>query len=359
MTSELVCLEAPGDDAETLIADTARGVFADIGSIGNDAARAAAESASWFAHGWKTVAEIGFLQAMRSEEEGGVGLASAMMIVRLSGAAALALPLVETMAADWLLASAGLAPTDAPTTFVPGMIAIERCAGGVRVSGAIDGVPWARACDLVGIGMIDERPVLVRLARGDFSCIENGNLAGEPRDCVRIDTVVDEHRLAALPAGFDPATPHRLGAVLRVAQLAGAAEAAVEMTVSYARERSQFGRTLSQFQAVQQLLAISASEAAAAGVAADIAAASLARGLDMASVATAKIRAGEAAGKIAAAAHQIHGAIGFTREYALQLLTRRLLSWRDEFGTEAEWSIALGRALARRNQPLWAAITDI
>lgn len=347
------------DDADALIADTARGVFAEIGPLDNAAARAAAESAAWFSHGWTTLSEVGFPQAMRSEEEGGVGIASAMMIARLAGAAALSLPLVEAMGADWLLAKAGLAPASVPTIFLPGPLRLEKSTDGVRVAGEMAGVPWARACDLVGLGELDDRLVLVHLTQGMISCVESANLADEPRDGVRIDTVIANDLIAELPDGFDLATPHRLGAVLRTAQIAGAAEAAVEMTVAYARERSQFGRALAQFQAIQQMLAISASEAAAAGVAADIAAVSLADGMNMASVAAAKIRAGEAAGKIVAAAHQIHGAIGFTREYALQLLTRRLLSWRDEFGTEADWSIALGRALAKRNQPLWAAITDI
>ena len=40
-------------------------------------------------------------------------------------------------------------------------------------------------------------------------------------------------------------------------------------------------------------------------------------------LAAAKIRCGEAAGIVAAGAHQIHGAIGFTMEYDLQLFTRR------------------------------------
>ena len=44
---------------------------------------------------------------------------------------------------------------------------------------------------------------------------------------------------------------------------------------------------------------------------------------------------GEAAGIGAAIAHQMHGAIGFTQEHQLHYLTRRLWSWRDEFGNEA------------------------
>jgi acyl-CoA dehydrogenase len=75
-------------------------------------------------------------------------------------------------------------------------------------------------------------------------------------------------------------------------------------------------------------------------------------------VAAAKIRAGEAAGKVAEIAHQVHGAIGFTHEHSLHRLTRRLWSWRDEFGTESHWSRELGRAvMAAGVDALWPMIT--
>ena len=61
-------------------------------------------------------------------------------------------------------------------------------------------------------------------------------------------------------------------------------------------------------------------------------------------VAVAKARVGEAAGKIVAVVHQVHGAMGFTREHPLHRSTRRLWAWRDEFGGEATWQKRLGAA---------------
>jgi acyl-CoA dehydrogenase len=52
------------------------------------------------------------------------------------------------------------------------------------------------------------------------------------------------------------------------------------------------------------------------------------------------------AGLAARAAHQAHGAIGMTREYRLQHLTRRLHAWRGEFGDEAGLNLRLGAVLA-------------
>ena len=58
-------------------------------------------------------------------------------------------------------------------------------------------------------------------------------------------------------------------------------------------------------------------------------------------------------------AHQVHGAIGFTHEHRLHHLTRRLWSWRDEFGVESDWSIELGRlAAAKGGDGLWPLLTS-
>ena len=114
---------------------------------------------------------------------------------------------------------------------------------------------------------------------------------------------------------------------------------------------------------MQHNLAVLAGEAAAAGAAADAAAIAIERfgaqdSRSFRAVAAAKIRAGEAAGSGAAIAHQVHGAIGFTREYSLQQRTRRLWSWRDDFGTETEWADELGRAVvAAGADNLWADLT--
>ena len=64
--------------------------------------------------------------------------------------------------------------------------------------------------------------------------------------------------------------------------------------------------------------------------------------------ASAKIRSAEAAQEGAAIAHQVHGAIGFTKEHVLHRFTLRLLSWRDDFGNESHWAVELGNLVAAR-----------
>jgi acyl-CoA dehydrogenase len=149
-------------------------------------------------------------------------------------------------------------------------------------------------------------------------------------------------------------------ALARVAQMAGALDAALAMSVGYVNERQQFGRPLAKFQAVQQSLASFACEAAAANCAAMGAAQAMIRGSAPFEIAAAKLRANRAVGVGTALAHQVHGAIGFTEEYALHPLTRRLWAWRSEFGGDSHWSAVLGAPIvAAGGDRFWADLTAL
>jgi acyl-CoA dehydrogenase len=147
--------------------------------------------------------------------------------------------------------------------------------------------------------------------------------------------------------------------MVRAAQMAGALESILEQSARYATERKQFGRPIGSFQAVQHNLAILAGHVAAAGIAAENAFRAADRGDASFEIAVAKVRAGEAAGIGAGLAHQAHGAIGFTYEHTLQFSTRRLWSWRAEFGSESRWAMQLGRRVAARGaERLWSDLTS-
>ncbi|MFW2348946.1 acyl-CoA dehydrogenase family protein [Qipengyuania sp.] len=149
-----------------------------------------------------------------------------------------------------------------------------------------------------------------------------------------------------------------LMAFARTAQIAGALDAALALSVGYVNERQQFGRPLGKFQAVQQSLASFACEAAAANCAAMGAAQALGRGSAEFEIAAAKLRANSAVEVGTTVAHQVHGAIGFTQEYALHQLTRRLWQWRSEYGNDAHWSRRLGSAvIARGAEAFWPDLT--
>ena len=317
---------------------------------------------------WRALADAGFTAALVPESAGGAGLefSDALSILFSAGRHAVPAPLAETMLAGWLLSAAGIALPDGPLAVAPvragDALSASRDGKGWRLQGKAGRVPWAAASSaIVVLARCEGRNLVALAAPGDCRIAGGENLAGEPRDDVDFSGVRCE--TAALLPDVAPAAPdaqalHALGAVMRSTQMAGALQSVLETSVQYASERVQFGRPIGRFQAIQQNLAVLAGQAAAATAAAEAAIEAAARGLASPAVAVAKIRAGEAAGIGAAIAHQVHGAIGFTQEHHLHHATRRLWSWRDEFGNEAYWAHRLGSAVAAAGaDQLWRGIT--
>jgi acyl-CoA dehydrogenase len=229
--------------------------------------------------------------------------------------------------------------------------------GGWRLSGTVSGVPWGGAAGHVVVVADDEGAPMVALVRqGAGRVTADRNLAREPRDTLAFEGAPVVAAAPAGPAAADGVLVH--GALIRAAQMAGALESLLEQSVRYATERKQFGRPIGNFQAIQHNLAIVAGHVAAAGIAADNAFRAADRGHPAFEVAVAKVRAGEAAGVGAGLAHQVHGAIGFTYEHSLHFSTRRLWSWRAEFGSESRWAMRLGRDVAAHGADrLWTDLT--
>jgi acyl-CoA dehydrogenase len=138
--------------------------------------------------------------------------------------------------------------------------------------------------------------------------------------------------------------------------MAGALDRLLEMTVRYANERQQFGQAINRFQAVQQQIAQLAGHTALASAAVGRA---VSAPDDLRMVATAKICAGHAAGAASAIAHQVHGAIGFTREHQLHRWTTKLWRWRDDYGSETFWARELGaRVMASGADRVWEGLVE-
>ncbi len=317
---------------------------------------------------WRALTDAGYTAALVPESAGGAGLemSDALSLLVSAGRHAVPAPLAETMLAGWLLSSANLAVPDGPLTVAPvreggnaGDTLIARRDGAAwRIDGTARRVPWARQCGTIAVLAESGGENLVALvAAADCEIRDGHNLAGEPRDDL---VFVGSKSLLAGVSPISTAGLRALGAVMRSAQIAGALQSVLETSVQYARERVQFGRPIGRFQAIQQNLAVLAGQAAAATAAAEAAIEAAPQALDSPAVAAAKIRAGEAAGIGAAIAHQVHGAIGFTQEHRLHYLTRRLWSWRDEFGNEAYWARRLGGEVAAAGADrLWHSITAV
>lgn len=296
-------------DNRTLLTDMAAGLFADLAGKPFDQA-------------WPQVAEAGFSTLLVPEDAGGFGgdWGDVLAVLRLAGLNALAAPLAEPVIAHYLLAKAGIAAPD-------GLISIA--APGARV-------PYGRhAAAVVHV----EGGTLSLYHAASLTFDEGLSPAGEPWDAVSFTGP------AAASAACD-VDLLALGAFARVAQASGALEAAFTLALDHVNTRVQFGRALAKFQAVQQAMAEFSEEAAAVDASAAACAAALDYGHASFEIAAAKLRMGIAVDRAVPIAHRMHGAIGFTIEYALNHLTRRLMGWRSEFGGDAFWAERLGKRVA-------------
>ncbi len=341
-------------EIRALLEETCARLFADL--VTADSLREA-EAGKWPGDLWSALEENGLTRPLVPEDQGGVGVSwqDASAILYAAGYHAAPVPLAETIVAGWLLAQVGQAvPEGAIAVAADGALVLT---GSGRVTGTLDRVPWGgAAAHVLTVAEQNGDPRLVLLEPGSATVTADLNIGRDPRDGLTFDNAASV-AVAEVPGDADPLLLY--GALARSVQMAGAIAGVLDHCVRYAGEREQFGRPLAKFQAIQHQLAGLASEAAAAQIAAQAAC----RAVDVANdiefeIATAKIRAGEAAGKAAAIGHQVHGAIGFTDEHRLHYLTRRLWSWRSEFGAESYWSARLGRAvIARGADQLWPAIT--
>lgn len=315
---------------------------------------------AWPEEMWSRLEEAGFATVSIGEERGGSGgtLADALVLLQVAGRHACPLPLAETaVLAGWLLTEARISLPAVPLTVAADpSLQMERTGGSTVLRGVASGVPWGRTACIVAAAAADDGVDVTVLSPAECLIEEHVNVAGEPRDTVHFDVPIDEARVSRV--GRVCLTElHTRGAMTRIAMIAGALMRVLELSMRHASDRVQFGRPLLKFQAIQHHLATMAGE-----VATVLAAAELVRDVAESpereiAVAAAKARAGEAATKTAALAHQIHGAIGTTREHDLQLFTRRLLAWRDEYGSEFEWARVLGeRALSSRTSELWSVL---
>jgi len=132
-------------------------------------------------------------------------------------------------------------------------------------------------------------------------------------------------------------------------EMVGGAQQVLEMTVSYCKQRVQFGRPIGSFQAIQHYCANMATDIDGARLVTSQAAWMISQGLkcDL-EIAVAKSWTGDVYRRITAMSHQIHGAIGFTMDYNLHFYSRRAKAAEVTFGDADFWqeTIALGIGLS-------------
>ncbi|MGB3809182.1 MAG: acyl-CoA dehydrogenase family protein [Parvibaculum sp.] len=312
-----------------------------------------AEDGVWPQALWDELVANGLTRVLVPEALEGAGAtwSDAYVVLKAAGEHAAPLPLAEAILAGWILGRAGIAVPDGVVTVMEGDFLLAEG----RLSGKATRVAWGRNASYAVALVKSGWGVEAVLAPLEYARIERDqNVAREPRDTLIFERVVVETGWVELPEN----ALRLYGALARACQMAGALNYLTAQSVQYANERTQFGKPIGKFQAIQQQLAELSTQSAAAGIAATHACACADKSEAAFEIAVAKVRADDASSIATSIAHQVHGAIGFTYEHGLHFATRRLWSWRAEFGSGAEWAERLGReAMARGADELWPYVT--
>jgi len=285
---------------------------------------------------WHQLADLGVFGLVLPEADGGLGmgLPDLVRVFEVLGESRAPGPLVWSQLAT--LADPTLDVAGHPGQVVAGVdMSILRPGDSVLV-------PHFAGADKLLVLWVDE----VRLF--DAADIESVLLDAP------IDPTTPVSRIGWLPDA--PAHPdpelagrlRRLGGLLTAASMLGISQAALDVAVTYAGERHQFGRPIGSFQALKHLLADAYTRTslarAAVYAAAELEGASAGgSGFDLRS---AQLLAAKAADKNARTAIQVFGGMGFAWETVPHLLLKRTWLLEHEFGTAGEHASAVADALA-------------
>ncbi len=290
---------------------------------------------------WAMVEASGYLDLL-VPDEGGAGLREAFALWLACGHHTLPLPLAQTM-------------------WARGVLGADAGAGAIAIAPMVqrqrDG---SLHCRGVPFGAVAQS-LLLKTPDGELWCVP---LSAAKVQRSGVHGSLQAHIvLPAMPADAarlpDAIDLQAAGALITATLMAGALQRLLAMTLQYANDRAQFGKPIGKFQAIQQQLAVLAEQAFAARMAAELGCAETGVMPQRLRAAVAKARAAEAADKAVAIAHAVHGAIGVTAEFDLQLVTRRLQEWRGDHGSASYWHMQLGRALLdQRGTPTLPFLLD-
>ena len=218
---------------------------------------------------------------------------------------------------------------------------------GWRITGRSDPVVYGPTADVVLVpASSDAGPALFAVAASSRPAPEPAMdrtrslgrlvLEGEPAvklgDVEAVDAVLDRAATAAS------------------AEMLGAAERVLHMSVDYAKDRVQFGRPIGSFQAVKHRCADMLVDVEGMRSAAYYAAWAVGAGDPDASAAAsaAKIWCSDASRRVMASGLQVHGGIGFTWEHDLHLFVKRAQLDQVSFGDADAHRDRLARILRPR-----------
>jgi len=285
---------------------------------------------------WSAIESSGFLDILVGESAGGAGLGwqDAWGVLFAAGRHAVPYPIAQTMFARACLAHCEHETPDGPIALAS---SVSHSADGVLTARLVQGALLASHVLLQD----HDTAYLLPVAQAEQEAV--GGQGSFDAHLTWHGAVVTESVIGTWARG---AVAHGLALGLAVL-MAGVSDRVLEMTLGYANDRVQFGKPIGRLQAVQQQVTEMAERVYGIRMATQLGCQSASNyaWLPLANAAAlAKSQASSAAVRIANVAHAVHGAIGVTHEYDLQIYTRRLYEWNRAGGGAKYWSARLGRA---------------
>ena len=283
------------------------------------------------------------------EELGGAGMTlnDIIPIVQLSAQYGTPVPFIETIISNFLLSELNIKPENDFITLTNKTENIIIKSD--KISGTFKSIPYLNLAEkiLVETEINNQKYIILFKKGGKFKLQKN--FLSEPK----FDLDASELEIIYMIEKPEQIDVQNLLRNIRSIQSFGAMEKILKLCIEYCSQRKQFGRTLSKFQMIQNHISEIALEVAASGASLSTLKNNNKNFYNLKSTAIPKIRTGIASGKVIALSHQVHGAMGFTKEYELSYFTKALNSWRNEFGNEIYWQNILGKLFLYQNKNLW------
>jgi alkylation response protein AidB-like acyl-CoA dehydrogenase len=297
---------------------------------------------------WSAVAELGLSGAMVPEVDGGLGLdlLTATVIAEVAGHYAVPAPVLPSILAAWLIATAGneaqkdkwlpkLLSEGAQAAFAlaeeAGWAPADWTLAGAPLSGTKLFVERADSADLFIVGGKDGSLAIVEACSATLSPVDT-------LDRTRPLFAVTFEAASADVLASDTALAGRLFDALCITAAAdalGAASAIQARAIDYATERKQYGQLIGSFQALKHQLADMSVELEPARPLAWYAAHAWDMGQEDAPrmAALAKAHLTDVSVKVARNAIEAHGGIGYTWEHPAHLFLKRAMADRSALGS--------------------------
>lgn len=290
---------------------------------------------------WNTICEMGLLGMLAPEEAGGLGmgLTDLVGIAEAAGYVALPEPLVELAGVTIPL----LASLDDNRGWLDHAIAGEFVAIGHPVNS------FVTDADQAGALLLGDGDAIHLVPRDAVTLIRQ-----ESFDAFRRLFAVEWTPSAETLVGNGWGQAAERGALLAAAQMIGLGQRCINLAVTYAKDRTQFGKPIGSYQAVKHLVANAQVQVEFARPVVHAAAAELPLGTvaSNARVAHAKIVAGDAADLAARTAIQVFGAMGMTFEADVHFFLKRAFGLKNAWGSAAAHTrTVIARIIAERTGP--------